>query len=448
MKTVKTEVCVIGAGAGGTGCVYQLLENGINVAVADKNCDFGGTMVFSGVDGWEPGVSLDGIHQLLKEELESMQNACHVVEQVPNLNMFQPENGYNWDNHDFSLRPWGLGMPTGKTYEDTMKRCILLRGENGSMNRFQFEPDAMRKAINNLMSPYKDKLTTFFGFNFTHCEVEEGKVTSVTVSDGNESVKIYADYFVDASGDIVLAREAGCDHSFGTDAKELYNEPCATTKSDDVNAVTYVFRISKTDDKNHIDTIPEDYRYVNIDEWKSKKLDESVSVFCFYPNGDININMLPTMEGKEYFELGEDADKVGRARVYAYWEFLQKNKNMQGYTIKHIFDAGVRESYRLNGRKVLTENHIRSGEKKDAIAIADHALDVHGKDGMCRELDVPYGIPIDCTMTKEYDNLFVACRGASFSHIASSSIRLTRTMLQLGEGVGKYLVKKIRGTEE
>ena len=30
MKTIKTDVCVVGAGAGGFGCVYRLLKNGIN----------------------------------------------------------------------------------------------------------------------------------------------------------------------------------------------------------------------------------------------------------------------------------------------------------------------------------------------------------------------------------------------------------------------------------
>ena len=70
MKSIKTDVCVIGAGAGGTGCVYRLIKNGVKTVVVDKHPDFGGTAVFSGVDGWEPGVSLDGIHTLLKDEIK------------------------------------------------------------------------------------------------------------------------------------------------------------------------------------------------------------------------------------------------------------------------------------------------------------------------------------------------------------------------------------------
>jgi hypothetical protein len=46
-------------------------------------------------------------------------------------------------------------------------------------------------------------------------------------------------------------------------------------------------------------------------------------------------------------------------------------------------------------------------------------------------------------MTNEFDNLFVACRGASFTHIAASSSRLSRTMISMGEGVGEYISEKL-----
>lgn len=443
MKTVDAEVCVIGAGAGGTGVVYRLIRNGIKTVVVDKNPDFGGTAVFSGVDGWEPGVSLDGIHIQLKDELEKMDKACHVTEVVPNCNIFNPENKYNWENHSFAERPWGLSLPTGKKYEDTLYRCSSLR-KNRSFKRFQFEPEAMIKAINNVLSPYADNLTRFFGYWFKDCIVHNRRVISVIISNQDGDIKINAKYFVDSSGEIILARKAGCGYSFGADGFEKYNEPGAGEKNNSVNAVSYVFRIEPVEEKNYTDIVPEEYRHADISAWKEERMKNTVSCFTAYPNGDINVNMLPTMEGNEYFMLGKDADFIGRARVYAYWNYLQNEKRMKGYRLKHIFDAGIRESYRLDGKYILTENDIRRGLNNEnflqkTAAIADHALDVHGEGHMCKELDEPYIIPIECSVTNEFDNLFVACRGASFSHVASSSIRLTRTMLSFGESVGEYI---------
>lgn len=450
MKKIKTQVCILGAGAGGTGCAYRLIKNGIKTVVVDQNPDFGGTAVFSGVDGWEPGVSLNGIHQLLKNELEQMDNACHVVEVVPNMNLFDPSVGIDWSKHSFKDRPFGFSMATGCSYEDTFKRCTSIRGEHGPYRRFQFEPDCMRQAIHNIFAPYKTYLTTFFNHTYKACTTDNGKVKNIIITDedGNQT-GIFADYFVDSSGDIVLARDAGCEYFFGTEGKEDFNEPSATEKSNSINAVTYVFRIAKVSDNTHIDEIPEIYKNTDISEWEKMEMRKTVSCFVKYPNGDININMLPTMQGTEYFNYGSCADVVGRARVYKYWHYLQTEKKMNGYTLKRIFNAGVRESYRLKGKYVLREQDLRAGILKQpkigrTIAIADHMMDVHGKNGLAKELDFPYEIPLECTMTNEFDNLFVACRGASFTHLASSSARLSRTILSMGEGLGEYLAEKTK----
>ena len=439
MKTIKTRVCVLGAGAGGTGAVYRLIKNGIKTTVIDKYPDFGGTSVFCGVDGWEPGVTLDGLHLLLKDELEKMDKACHVIEVVPNCNLFNPENGLNWDNHSFKKYPWGLSLPMGKTYEDVYKCCKLYKTAEEKFNRFQFEPDAMRTAINNVFAPYKENLTTFFGCSFKESISENGKIIAIIIENDEDTVKIEADYFVEATGDIILARDAGCQYSFGSDGNE-YNEPCGGEKDDNVNGVSYIFRVGRVDDSEHIDPIAEEYQ-IDLGEWARDRMLRTISCFFTYPNGDINVNMLPTMEGIDYFKLGDKADLYGRARVYAYWNYLQREKNMQGYTLKHIYDAGVRESYRLIGKHVLTENDIRNGGagKGRTIAIADHAVDIHGNSRMSSELEKPYEVPLECTMTNEYENLFVASRGASFSHVAQSSVRLVRTIMSIGEGVGEYI---------
>jgi hypothetical protein len=90
---------------------------------------------------------------------------------------------------------------------------------------------------------------------------------------------------------------------------------------------------------------------------------------------------------------------------------------------------------------VLTENDVRLGysnvtDKSRWIALADHALDVHGEGHLCRELNEPYGVPYECLLPQEYTNLIIPCRGASFSHIAAASCRLSRTMMQLGNAAG------------
>jgi hypothetical protein len=268
------------------------------------------------------------------------------------------------------------------------------------------------------------------------------------VSNGEATEEIEADVFVDASGDIVLARDAGCAYSIGREGTDAYGEPSAGEKSNIINAVSYVFRIKPTSDPEHIDEIPSEYTSVDIEDYKRGPMRGTVSCFVEYPSGAYNMNMLPTMQGAEHLALGDRADEIGKARVWAYWHYLQTERGLRGFTLTHIYDAGVRESYRLVGKYVLCEQDLRAGKPVGktsgrVIAIADHAMDIHGESGMCNALDHPYEVPIECAETVEYDNLFVACRGASFSHIAASSVRLTRTMISMGEGVGEYIADKL-----
>ncbi|MBQ8551367.1 MAG: hypothetical protein IJ428_00980 [Clostridia bacterium] len=113
--------------------------------------------------------------------------------------------------------------------------------------------------------------------------------------------------------------------------------------------------------QNHIDEIPPEALNVDVGDWSPNTV---ISAMVKYPNGDVNVNMLPTIQGKEFFTYGARADDIGRARVYRYWHYLQTERNFEGYTLKHIFNAGIRESYRFTYRSFICpsdKNHALNG---------------------------------------------------------------------------------------
>ena len=159
------------------------------------------------------------------------------------------------------------------------------------------------------------------------------------------------------------------------------------------------------------------------------------------------MNVLPTMEGAEFHSMPyPQAQAIAQARMHAHWQRMQTDYGFERYRFKSMFPlVGIRESHRLVGRYVLCEQDVRAGllrqpRQEEIIALADHPLDTHGerkvRGANLKELAQPYGIPYDCLLPKEYDNLIAASRGASFSHIAASSCRLSRTMMALGEAAG------------
>jgi hypothetical protein len=169
-----------------------------------------------------------------------------------------------------------------------------------------------------------------------------------------------------------------------------------------------------------------------------------------YPNGDLNMNPVGLLLGWEAYELYRAGGPVAayeeaQRRALAHWHLLQTRYGFEDWQLTWISPMlGVRETHRLVGRAVLREQDVRAGlaaqeaaGADDLVALADHSLDFHGAGRWVgRELDGPYGVPFRCLVAKEVDNLLVACRGASFSAVAASSCRLSRTMMLLGQAAG------------
>jgi hypothetical protein len=158
----------------------------------------------------------------------------------------------------------------------------------------------------------------------------------------------------------------------------------------------------------------------------------------------LTVNPLGVLPGEVLVRHGYDrAYAMAKPVVEAHWRWLRGQKEFAGYEF-HSFAPmlGIRESWRVVGEYVLREQDLVAGRARqphaDIIALADHAVDVHGSGRPSKviELKGPYGVPYRCLIPKGRPNLLVACRGASFSQIAASSCRLSRTMIALGHAAG------------
>ncbi|MCK5811265.1 MAG: FAD-dependent oxidoreductase [Clostridiales bacterium] len=406
------------------------LQHNETVILIEQFNKLGGTSTIGGVNTWEPGVAGQGIHyQLAKHLLETKQGG--VSQSIGSVNR---------------ETPYGFSTITNKdSYESTLKRSGLTRDKR---RRFTFEPDAMATTMETIITTYPN-LLLLYQHQLIDVSYHKEHIDSVIIrnKETKEKVIVKGSYFADCTGDIVLARIAGCKTNFGEDSFDLYKEPSAPIKSSkNINGITQVFRLQQTTKKKPY-KMPLLYHHENTKKWMRKineyKLVPSINQ---YPNGDLCVNLLPTMDGNEYMNLPkEDRRFFLDSRTFAYFEFLATHKGFESKRISHIFPMiGIRESYRLVGQIVLTENDIyQDTYKENILCQADHALDTHGKSIVkgkaIVELSKPYGIPKECVLTKEFDNLVVASRGSSFSHIVASSCRLTRTMMALGEGAGKLL---------
>jgi hypothetical protein len=112
------------------------------------------------------------------------------------------------------------------------------------------------------------------------------------------------------------------------------------------------------------------------------------------------------------------------------------------YVVQSGVQVGVRETRRVLGEYVLTEDDILTARKfDDAIARGTYPVDIHNPTGKGTVLrTVPagdaYEIPLRCLVPRTVDNLLTAGRCISGTHEAHSSYRVTPTAMATGQAAG------------
>ncbi len=442
-KGGRYNVAVIGGGAGGFAAAWTAARRGASVVLIEKADTLGGNGTRGGVNVWEPVAGATGVPRDLYERLREIPGACGIYTMGRHFLWFDAAR----EKYPF---PGGeLVIDPARSYEDTLHRSGTggIVADSDRVRRqwhgVIFEPAVMSELMQRVLDETRC-VRTLLNRSFVNVEHDCGRVRAVTLDDGQ---RIEADWFIDGTADGLLCVAAGCETRVGREARSVFGEPGAPeVASDHINGVTQIFRATRAD-RPGIEALPVGMGEVGESCWWQPKF-PYVSMF-HYPNGDLNFNMLPTMEGREFAALGYQAAVVEcRRRVMAQWHYLQREfDEFQQYKLAMIAPAlGVRETRRIVCEYTLTQHDLLAGlsgqKHSDIVAIADHAMDTHGQGhGTCGELREPYGVPLRCLIPKGFTNLFIACRAAGFSAIAASSCRLTRTMMQLGQAAAEAAIR-------
>ncbi|MCY4483657.1 MAG: FAD-dependent oxidoreductase [Spirochaetaceae bacterium] len=432
------DLLVVGGGAGGFAAALAGARLGARTVLVEKSPTLGGNAVRCGVNCWEPGAGGTGIPYDLYRRLRARPDAVGIYSFGRHLCWYDPE-------HEPFRFPGGEQViDRSLRYLDTLRRFGSrgLPQDERFCRRYwhgvPFEPRAMHDTMRRTLEETGGcRVQTECAF--TSVAAAGGIVREVVLDNGE---RIRAGTVVDATADLHLCAAAGCELTSGQEPRSRYGEPDAPERpSGRINGVSLIYRVAHTGQPG-AEPLP-----ASVPArcwWRGAGGSFPVSAITQYPNGDLNVNMLPTMEGAEFQRRGyADAYAECERRVRAHWHDLQSRfAEFRGMRRTWVAPGlGVRESRRVVGEYVLTEHDLLAGlsgqRHDDIVCIADHAMDTHGSHGRpCGELSEPYGVPFRCLIPRGFRNLLVACRGASFSALAASSCRLTRTMMQLGQAAG------------
>jgi len=249
--------------------------------------------------------------------------------------------------------------------------------------------------------------------------------------------------FADCTGDANLGFLAGADWRMGRESKAETGESMAPEQADSM-------------------TMGASIQWNTVDTGHPTVFPELPWAIQFNPD-----TIKPSDHGDWDWETGlndnqiDDIERIrdnGLRAAYGHWSYM-KNK-MTGEWAEKVknrsfgwvsFLAGKRESRRLLGDVVLKEDDIvNQVEWEDASVTTTWSIDLHYPEPqnvqafpgqefrtICEQIEIhPYAIPYRCFYSRNVNNLFMAGRDISVTHVALGTIRVMRTGGMMGEVVG------------
>ncbi|MDO4587235.1 MAG: FAD-dependent oxidoreductase [Planctomycetia bacterium] len=329
----------------------------------------------------------------------------------------------NLGNLTYLMGPHAGGNAREAAHYKDQERLELVQAEksltlflNTQVNRADVEKKGDQQLI-----------TAIYGQN-----IETGKIT-----------RFKGHLFADCSGDGSLGFLAGADWRMGRESKSETNEAHAPEMADKMTMGASIQW--NTVEEAEPSTFP-------VLPWAIQFNEETIR---------------PMIHGDWDWETGMNLDQIndierirdnGLRAAYGHWSYM-KNQ-MKGEWADRVknrklawvsFLAGKRESRRLLGDVILKEEDlVDRTEWDDASVTTTWHIDLHYPEesnskffpneefrSIARYVNIyPYAIPYRCFYSRNVNNLFMAGRNISVTHIALGSIRVMRTGGMMGEVVG------------
>ena len=279
-----------------------------------------------------------------------------------------------------------------------------------------------------------------------------------------------AEIFMDCTGHGTLGYFAGAEYRIGREESAEFKEKDAPEKPDGETMGNTIYFVAN-DVGRPVKFIKPDWAYTFDESDFVHRYHGDIIVYhdaddvvilppdYDYENSTELVEKYDVRSGYWWIELGGDWDDIiGQAEdiryelykcVYGVWDHIKNggDHGAENYQLDWVGNLpGTRESRRLVGDYVLTENDILSnGEPEDGVAYGGWPMDEHTAGGFrakgqipskVRSFDGLYGIPYGCYCSKTIENMMMAGRNISATKLAMGSTRVMGTCAVGGEAAG------------
>lgn len=288
----------------------------------------------------------------------------------------------------------------------------------------------------------EENISLFTNYRAFHVKMNGNRITEVVAKhiETSKELSFSAPLFADCTGDATIGFLAGADFAMGREGRNEFNEPTAPEKADKMTMGSSVQWYSVEETK------PVDFPSFSYGVDFNEQNTEKVTMGEWTWETGMNLNQI------DDFERIRD---YGLLVVYSNWSSLKNDVAKEEFKNRKLewvaYIAGKRESRRLLGDLILKEQDITGYViHPDASVPTTWTIDLHYPDPQnttnfpdreFKSIAVhkkihPYPIPYRCFYSRNVDNLFMAGRNISVTHVALGTVRVMRTTGMMGEVVG------------
>ena len=402
--TIETEVLVIGSGVSGVCAAIQAARAGCKTLLIEKD------EVLGGNSGPNLGVHVSGAHSYHPYASET--GVCGELEEEA-----------AWVRAKMNTRGWHYNI--ARQWESVMVQKLVDAG------------------------------VTILKRHYAKMPIVEGRrITGVIVEDTGtfRTKRIAVSHFViEASGDGQMAALAGAEFRMGREARSETGERSAPAVADKITMGTSMTMVVHKTDRP-VKFVPPP----GTPEWQRGDLSQArlfrpgdclYSHSAWHPDADLCF-IWPTESGGQLDTIKDD-DQIYEEllkQCYSVWDHIKNKahaKESETWDLVWISPkAGKRESRRFIGDYLLTQDDVEAArDLPDKVAYGGYFIDVHEPVGtlskvVCYSIPPLYNIPYRSLCSKDFDNLFLAGRLVSVTHLALGTVRLMKTGGVAGEAVG------------
>lgn len=273
-----------------------------------------------------------------------------------------------------------------------------------------------------------------------------------------------ASHYADCTGDATVGFLAGADFRYGCEPRAEYREPLAPVQGGGISLGATIGILARDTGR------PAPYK---APDWvKPYRKPED-----FGPGrGPSRGGYGKEFEGWWWLSVGHPYHQVHDTEavrdellrhVLGAWDYIKNHAPNRAEAANHVLEwvgmvPGKRESRRLMGDVVLTEQDCHQDRQwPDRVCYAGWDIDLHVRGNILNTADpperalvdrnyrywitvAPFTLPLRCFYSRNIENLWMAGRDISVSHVALGPVRVQSTTASHGQAVGSAAAYAIR----